>query len=189
MGLWPGKRGGRALCCVFFNFWRELMHSLETQASFLCVGKNYFVSMLRWQHLPHLPGRANIICRWAFCIPRNTSLQSQSIVPSFLHYCRDLMHCLVAQGSYSCVGKKYFLSMLPWQHLPHLPGLVALNICWLACQKIHQSKVRVLLCCVFSTIGGSWRILWWHKLPSTHVLERTTLFPWSLGNTFHTCLA
>ena len=138
--------------------------------------------MLPWQLLPHLPYLALLLCWGAFCIPRNASLQSHSIVLSFLHFWRYLMHSLVAQAYFSCVGKNYFVSMLPWQHLPHLPWPNShhLLVCFLYSKKYITPKSEY--CAVFSPLlegvdaffgGTSFLLMCWKELLCLHASTAT----------------
>ena len=152
---------------------------LESTALFPCFHGNTFHTC---------PGLTLIICWCAFCIPRNTSLQSQSIGLCFLHYRRELMHSLVAQGSCSCVGKNYFVSMLPWQHLPHL-NYLNLITCWCAfciTRNALLQSLSIVLCFLHF-----WRELM-HSLvaqASYSSVGNNDFFPCIHGYTFHTRLA
>ena len=100
-----------------------------------------------WQHLPQLLDLLLIICWCAPGIPRNASLQSESIVLCFLHFWRELMHSMLAQASFSCVARNYFVCMFPWQHLPHLFDLtLIICLCAFCIESAALSNLSIVLC-------------------------------------------
>ena len=128
------------------------MHSLLAYASFSCVAKNYFVCMHPWQHLPHLPYLTIIICWCFFCIPRNASLKSQSIVLSLLHFWRELMHSVFGTSFlFMCCNELLCFhapmatpSILAWPNSHHL------LVCFMYSKKCMTPKSEY--CAVFAPL-------------------------------------